>query len=85
MKNSTQSVSVMEFDSTTRLFKLLRQVDLASVPTMGDLLELEIDGVGYVYEVYSSNYGDGGKVDVNVIRLSNITDYKSSGYPDITE
>jgi hypothetical protein len=78
-------VCIMEFQKDTRVFKILQEADLASIPTAGDKITLNLeDGVGYIFKVYDVHYTDNERTDVNVIRLSNITNYNSSKFPDIT-
>jgi len=78
-----KTVCLMEFDKDTRLFRFLKEVKLSSAPTSGDKVVIDIDGIGYVFKVYDVHYGDYEKTDVNVIRLSTITEYNSSRFPDI--
>jgi hypothetical protein len=58
---------------------------LASIPTKGDKLTLNLgkEQAGFTFEVYDVHYTDHSAVDVNIIRLNNVTDYFSSGFPDI--
>lgn len=77
------AVLLMEFDIETRRFQALREVELASVPTFGDKVVINIDGIGFIFKVYDSHYGENSMVDVNVIRISTITDYYGTRYPDI--
>lgn len=77
------TVLLMEFNTKKRNFEVLREVDFLSVPQSGDKVTLDIDGIGYIFKVYDVHYADGRRVDVNVIRLSNITEYNSSKLPDI--
>lgn len=77
------TVLLMEFNKEKRNFEVLREVDLLAVPKSGDKVTLDIDGIGYIFKVYDVHYADGHRVDVNVIRLSNITEYNSSQFPDI--
>jgi hypothetical protein len=76
-------VLLMEFDKEKRNFQALQKVELSSVPTSDDKVVIDIDGIGYVFKVYDVHYADNNRVDVNVIRMSNITDYNASGFPDI--
>ena len=75
----------MEFDREARHFQFLAEVTLASIPTKGDKVTLNIgeEKAGFIFEVYDVHYTDHAGVDVNVIRLSSVTDYFSSGFPDI--
>jgi hypothetical protein len=77
------TICLMEFDKNKRVFCFLREVKLSSVPTSGDKIGLDIDDIGYVFKVYDVHYAEHAKTDVNIIRLSTITDYNSSGFPDI--
>jgi hypothetical protein len=77
------TVLLMEFDKEKRHFQALREVELSSVPTSGDKVVIDIDGIGYIFKVYDVHYADNNLVDVNVIRISNITDYNVSGFPEI--
>lgn len=77
------TICLMEFDKNERLFSFLREVKLSSVPKRGDKIVIDIDDVGYVFKVYDIHYGDHVKTDAYVIRLSTITDYNASGFPDI--
>lgn len=75
----------MEFNRAARNFQFLAEVELASVPTKGDKVTLNLGEAqeGFVFEVYDVHYTDQKGVDVNLIRLSNVLDYFSSRYPDI--
>ena len=76
-------VCLLEFDNEERNFTMLGSIDLPSIPTSGDKIVHNVDGIGYIYKVYDVHYSDGG-VDVNLIKLSTITDYNSSRFPDIS-
>jgi hypothetical protein len=78
-------VCIMEFDHTQRHFQFLVETELASVPTRGDKVVLNIgeEQIGYVFEVYDVHYTDDAKTDVNVVRISNVLDYVATGFPDI--
>lgn len=73
----------MEFDKSERRFRVLRNIHLSSVPTAGDKVVIDIEGIGYVFKVYDVHYGDNEKTDIYVIRQSTITEYNSSKFPDI--
>lgn len=47
-------VCILEFDKEKRVFQMLEpEMELASIPTSGDLLVLDDpDGIGYVFKVY---------------------------------
>jgi len=76
-------VLLMEFNKETRQFQSLREVELLSVPTSGDKVVIDIDGIGFIFKVYDVHYADKKLTDVNVIRISTITDYNASRFPDI--
>lgn len=77
------NVIIMVFDEANRTFNSLKEISLPSVPTKNDKITLnDSQGQGHIYLVYDVHYGESG-IDVNVIRLASITDYNSSGYPDI--
>lgn len=76
-------IHLNEFNKDTRCFECLKQVQLLSVPTSGDKIVIDIDGIGYIFKVYDVHYGDDALTDVNIIRLSTITEYNSSKFPDI--
>ena len=78
-----KTVSLMEFDKDTRLFRFFKEVKLLAVPTSGDKVIIDIDGIGYVFKVYDVHYGDNGMTEINAIRQSTIADYYSSSFPDI--
>ena len=79
------TVCLMEFNRAARNFQFLAEVELASVPTKGDKVTLNLGEAqeGFVFEVYDVHYTDQKGVDVNLIRLSSVLDYFSSRYPDI--
>lgn len=80
-----QQVAVMEFDKDRRVFQFLKSIEIASIPTKGDKVCIDLEnGIGYIFTVYDVHYGDGGLTDVNVIRLSTITEYHANRYPDIS-
>lgn len=70
------TVCLMEFNRTKKNFQVLRDAEFASVPTSGDKVVIDIDGIGYVFEVYDVHYTDNNGVDVNLIRKSTLTDYQ---------
>jgi hypothetical protein len=78
-------VCLMEFDREARNFQLLAEVELAAIPTKGDKVTLNVgkEQEGFVFEVYDVHYSDQALTDVNLIRISNVTDYFSSRFPDI--
>lgn len=77
-------VCILEFDKDKRVFQMLEpEMELASIPTANDKVVLDIDGIGYVFKVYDVHYAENKSIDVNVIRISTITDYNSSDFPDI--
>lgn len=78
-----KKVCLMEFDRDKRVFRYLMEVKLSAIPGIGEKVVIDIEGVGYVFKVYDVHYADGARTDVNVIRLSTITDYNSSKFPDI--
>lgn len=77
------TVSIMEFQENIRFFKHMRDMELAAVPTMGDMLVINTDGEPHIFEVYDVHYADNAQVNVNVIRLSTLKEYNSSGFDDI--
>lgn len=76
-------VCLMEFDRNKKVFRYLREVELSAVPKIREKVVIDIDGIGWLFEVYDVHYADGNKTDVNVIRISTITAYNSSGFPDL--
>lgn len=48
---------------------------LCQVPRMEDKVVFDIDGTGYVFEVVEVHYGDEGRIDVFVKRVSAIYNY----------
>jgi hypothetical protein len=81
--NIMPRVCLKEFNKEKRNFKLLKEVELASIPTKGDKVTLNIEGIGYVFDVYDVHYTEDARTDVNIIRISDITKYNSSKFPDI--
>ena len=79
------TVCIMEFGREARHFQFLVELNLVAMPTKGDKVVLNIgeEQEGFVFEVYDVHYTDHSGVDVNVVRLSNVTSYFSSGFPDI--
>jgi hypothetical protein len=77
-------VAIMEFDKTSRLFQFLKEIDISGTPSSGDKIVFDIDGIGYVFDVYDVHYSENHRTDVNVIRRSTITEYNSSKFPDIS-
>lgn len=73
----------MEFDKQTRLFKYLREVNLAATPNKNDKVVIDIDSIGYVFKIYEVMFADDGRTDINVIRMCTITEYNSSKFEDI--
>lgn len=76
-------VLLMEFDLKERNFKSLKEIDLSSVPTKGDKITLDFDGIGYVFDTYEVHYSDNLATEVLLIRLSTVTNYFSSKFNDI--
>ena len=77
-------VCLMEFDREKRHFSLMENgvVQLPNVPTKGDKFVHNVDRTGYIHDVYDVHYSVDG-IDVNLIRLSTITEHNSSRFPDI--
>ncbi|MEI8280139.1 MAG: hypothetical protein WCG87_10275 [Bacteroidota bacterium] len=76
-------VSIMEFHENIRFFKHMRDMELAGIPTMGDLVVIDTDGEPHIFEVYDVHYAENAKVNVNVIHLSTLKEHNSSGFEDI--
>jgi hypothetical protein len=78
-------VELMEFDKVKRKFTLLAKIDLISIPSAGDKLIHMVELEEFIFTVYDVHYvNTNSLVKVNVIRLSNLQDYHSSGFSDIT-
>jgi hypothetical protein len=77
------TVTLMEFNKNTRLFEYLKEVNLAAIPNQNDKIVIDIDSIGYVFNVYDVMLAEDGFTDVNIIRLSTITEYNSSKFSDI--
>jgi hypothetical protein len=77
-------VCLLEFDTEKRHFAVMEDsmIELPSIPTKGDKVVRTIDGIGYVFDVYDVHYSENG-IDVNLIRIADVTDYNSSRFPDI--
>ncbi len=78
-------VKLREFNRDKRTFDYLKEVELASVPTSGDKIIVNIRGTSFIFRVYDVLYSDYNEVDVNVIRMGNISEYNLTGFPDIIE
>jgi hypothetical protein len=77
-------VEVMEFDKAKRRFAFLERVLLAAVPAASDKVILKIGTDEIVFKVYDVHYFNNNSIPkVNVIRLSSLNDYNSSGFSDI--
>lgn len=74
---------LMEFNKDNRRFEMLKEIKLITAPSYNDKIIVTIDGIGIVFKVYDVHYTDNGNIDVNVVRLSTITEYNSSGFRDI--
>jgi hypothetical protein len=70
-------VAVIEFDRKKKA-SFLADMDLASIPTKEDKIVLNIEGIGYIFIVVDVHYADSQMVDVNVMRISTITDYNAN-------
>ncbi len=80
-----QKVEVMEFDKAKRKFIFLQMVDLVTVPNAGDKIVFKISAQEIIFRVYDVHYSNNNNhVKVNVIRLSTLENYNSSGFSDIT-
>lgn len=79
------TVCIMEFDREKRHFQLLITLEFSAIPSKGDKITLNLgeNQEGFIFEVYDVHYTDHDGIDINVIRLSNVTDYFASGFPDI--
>jgi hypothetical protein len=67
--------AIIEIDRTTRQASFLADLDLASIPTKEDKIVFDIKGIGFVLGVIDVHHADNQRVDVNLIRISTITDY----------
>lgn len=74
---------LMEFDKSKRLFCFLQEIELSSVPTKNDKIVINEKDCGYIFLVYDVHYAEYDRIDINIIRLSSITDYNSSKFLDI--
>jgi len=79
-----ENVCLMEFDRDKRVFRYLMNLNLSTVPGIGEKVVVDIEGIGYVFKVYDVHYAGNGRTDVNIVRQSTITEYNSSKFPDIT-
>jgi hypothetical protein len=69
--------AIIEIDRTTRNASFLADLNLASIPTKEDKIVFDIGGIGFIFNVIDVHYADNQRVDVNVIRISTITDYNA--------
>jgi hypothetical protein len=67
------TVMLMEFDKDKRNFQALQDIELSSVPTSGDKVVIDINNIGFIFKVYDVHYRNNNRTDVNVIRISRIT------------
>ncbi|MOA22812.1 hypothetical protein D3C78_1433980 [compost metagenome] len=77
------TVVLMEFNRDDRNFHFLKEIELCSIPTSNDKIVIDIEGIGYIFRVYDVHYSEESRIDINLIRLSTITDYLSTGFVDI--
>jgi len=77
------NTTLLEFNKNNRKFQSLKDMSLVAIPSKDDKVVIDIDGIGYVFKVYDVHYGIEGRIDINVIRIANVTDYNLSKFPDI--
>jgi hypothetical protein len=70
-------IAVLEYNETSQIYEMLIILDLASVPTKNDKVVFDIEGEGIVFNVDEVIYGENKKVDLNVTRVSDITDFNT--------
>lgn len=70
-------VAVLEYNETSRIYEIQIILDLASVPSKNDKVVFDIEGQGIVFNVDEVIYSGGKKVDLNVTRVSDITDFNT--------
>jgi hypothetical protein len=68
-------VSLMELDEATIKIRLLKEVELASIPTKNDKVIVDIDGVDYIFKVFDVHYADHLITRVLIVRIGNLSDY----------
>lgn len=75
---------IIEFDKTERLFSIfIKDIEFNQLPSSNDKLVIDIDHIGYIFKIYDVHYAENNQIDINVIRISTITAYNSSKFPDI--
>ena len=70
-------VSLMELNESTREIKLLKKVELASIPTRNDKVTLDIGGESHIFKVFDVHYADHAITNVLIARISNVNDYNA--------
>jgi hypothetical protein len=66
-KNFSPKAAIIELNRADRKAAFLTELKLASIPTKEDKIVLNIEGIGYVFDVVEVHYVDNEMVDVNVI------------------
>ena len=69
-----QTVALIELSKDFEQ-NLLGNPALCQVPRMEDKVVFDIDNIGYIFEVVEVHYGDEGRVEVFVKRVSATNDY----------
>ena len=75
-------VTLSELNQKDKTAKFLKEINLSSVPTKGDKITLDIDGIGYVFNVIETHYTDNLITEIFLKRISNISDYMSNIFND---
>ena len=68
-------MKVMLFEKVDKNYAVLKQVDLAAVPTNEDKIVVEISGTWYVFKIEEIQYSEDQKVEIMVTREKIITDH----------
>lgn len=73
------TTTLMEFFKDEGLYSGLKEVTLPRMPHIGEVIDTNINEIGYVFYIKEIGYGDGVEdIDLRCIRLGTTTEYFSN-------
>jgi len=74
--NTMITVSVKEWIINNRRYEYLKDAEISAIPSKDDVLVLNINGEGIMFNVENTHFVDGGQTVVNVKRGKSVAEYE---------
>ncbi len=68
-------VRLMELDESAINIRLLKEMELASIPAKNDKVIVDIEGTEHIFKVFDVHYADHSLTDVLIVRIGKLSDY----------